>query len=152
MYASPLQRALVTARAVAAPHGLEAIFCDALSELDFGEVEGMLYEEVASRYPDLYRSWMEDPASVRFPGGEGLADLRGRVLPAVAAIRERHEGETVAVAGHGGVVRVVLAEALGLPDAAFFRLDQPYGALSVVDWIEGVPIVRVAGADLYSPA
>jgi broad specificity phosphatase PhoE len=70
----------------------------------------------------------------------------------VAAIRERHEGQAVAVVAHGGVVRVVLAEALELPDRVFFRLDQPYGALSVVDWIEGVPVVRVAGAVLYSPA
>jgi alpha-ribazole phosphatase len=152
VYTSPLQRALDTARAVASAHGLEAIPREALRELDFGELEGRSHEEIASEHPDLYRFWMEDPSTVRFPGGEALSDLRARVLPEVAGIRERHEGQSVAVVAHGGVVRVVLAEALELPDTALFRLDQPYGALSVVDWIEGVPIVRVAGAVLYSPA
>jgi alpha-ribazole phosphatase len=152
VYSSPLQRAFDTARAVASPHGLEAVLREALRELDFGELEGMSHDEIASDYPELYRFWMEDPSTVRFPGGEALSDLRARVLPEVAEIRERHEGQSVAVVAHGGVVRVVLAEALELPDAAFFRLDQPYGAVSVVDWIEDVPVVRVVGAVLYSPA
>jgi alpha-ribazole phosphatase len=152
VYTSPLQRASDTARAVASPHGLDPVPRDALRELDFGELEGMSHEEIESGYPDLYRFWMEDPSTVRFPGGEALSDLRARVLPEVAGIRERHEGRSVAVVAHGGVVRVVLAEALELPDMAFFRLDQPYGAVSVVDWVESVPIVRVAGAVLYSPA
>jgi alpha-ribazole phosphatase len=152
VYSSSLQRAFDTARAVASAHGLEAIPRDALRELDFGELEGMSHEEIASEHPELYRFWMEDPSKVRFPGGEALSDLRARVLPEVAGIRERHAGQAVAVVAHGGVVRVVLADALELPDTAFFRLDQPYGALSVVDWIEGVPVVRVAGAVLYSPA
>jgi len=152
VYTSPLQRAFETARAVATAHGLEPIASDGLRELDFGELEGLRYDEIASAHPDLYRFWMEDPSAVRFPGGEGLADLRERVLPAVAEIRAQHQGQTAAVVAHGGVIRVVLADALDLPDTAFFRLDQPYGALSVVDWIEGVPTVGVAGAALYSPA
>jgi alpha-ribazole phosphatase len=151
VYTSPLQRALETARAIATAHGLESIVRGDLRELDFGEVEGMRYDEIASAHPELYRFWMDDPASVRFPGGDSLADLRQRVLREVAEIRARHGREAVAVVAHGGVARVVLADALDLPDAAFFRLDQPYGALSVVDWVDGVPIVRVAGAVLYSP-
>ena len=152
VYSSPLQRAFDTARAVASAHGLEPVPREALRELDFGELEGMSHDEIASDYPELYRFWMDDPSAVRFPGGEALSDLRARVLPEVAGIRERHEGQAVAVVAHGGVVRVVLAEALELPGSAFFRLDQPYGAVSVIDWIEGVPVVRVAGAVLYSPA
>ena len=152
VYTSPLERAFETARAIATAQGVEPIARDDLRELDFGELEGMRYDDIAAEHPELYRFWMDDPASVRFPGGEGLADLRRRVLTEVAGIRARHAGEAVAVVAHGGVVRVVLADVLDLPDAAFFRLDQPYGALSVVDWVDGVPVVRVAGAALYSPA
>jgi broad specificity phosphatase PhoE len=94
---------------------------------------------------------MDEPARVRFPGGEGLPDLRARVVPALAEIRARHEGHAVAVVAHGGVIRVVLADALGLEDGALFRLDQAEGGVSVVDWLDGVPLVRVANATLYSP-
>ena len=152
VYASPLTRALDTARPIAAAQGLEPAVLDALAELDFGEVEGLRFDEIEVAHPELFRTWMDDPARVRFPAGEGLDDLRARVLPVLAEIRARHEREAVAVVAHGGVIRVVLAEALGLDDGALFRLDLSEGGVSVVDWLDGVPLLRVANATLYSPA
>jgi hypothetical protein len=29
-----------------------------------------------------------------------------------------------------------------MPDEALFRIDQGHGAVSVVDWLEGTPVVR----------
>jgi alpha-ribazole phosphatase len=152
VYASPLARALDTAAAIAARHGLEAMAVDGLRELDFGVLEGLAYDEIRAERPGLYREWMEAPASVRFPGGESFGDLRARVLPAVSELRGRHEGEVVALVAHGGVVRVVLADALGLEDGAVFRLGQSPGGLTVVDWTGGAPVVPLVNAVLYSPA
>jgi alpha-ribazole phosphatase len=149
---SPLSRALETARAIAAARGLEPVAEDGLREIDFGELEGMAYEEIQAERPDVFQAWMETPTAVRFPGGESFSDLRSRVLAAVGSIRERHAGEAAAVVAHGGVVRVVLADALGLADGAVFRLDQAYGGVSVVDWVGGAPVVRVVNAVLYSRA
>lgn len=151
VYASRLSRALDTARPIAAAQGLEPVVLAALGELDFGEVEGLSYDEIEAERPELFRAWMDDPARVIFPGGESLADLRARVLPALAELRARHDREAVAVVAHGGVVRVVLAEALGLEDGALFRLDQAAGGVSIVDWLDGVPLVRLMNATLYSP-
>lgn len=152
VYASPLARALDTAAAIAPRHGLEAIAVDGLRELDFGELEGLAYDEIRAERPGLYREWMEAPASVRLPGGESFGDLRARVLPVVSEIRARYEGEVVALVAHGGVVRVVLADALGLPDGAVFRVGQSPGGLSVIDWTGGAPVVPLVNAVLYSPA
>jgi alpha-ribazole phosphatase len=143
---SPLVRALVTAEAIARPHGLRPLALDALREIDFGELEGLTYDEIRAERPDLYQEWMESPATVRFPGGESLAYLRARVLPAVSEIVKRHRGEVVAVVAHGGVVRVVLADALGLADGAAFRLRLACGGLSVVDRLEGAAVVQAVNA------
>jgi probable phosphoglycerate mutase len=148
VYSSPLARALETARPIAAAHGHEPVSRADLRELDFGELEGMRYEEIEAERPALFRTWMERPADVRFPGGEGLAELRARSLAAVEELRARHEGETVAFVSHGGVLRIVLADALGLTDHALFRLHLVYGGVSVVDWVEGTPVVRAV--NLYS--
>ena len=81
---------------------------------------------------------------MRFPGGESYEDLRERPVAAAAELRARHAGGTVAVVTHGGVVRAVLADALGLPSAAIFRLDVGYARVSVVDWFDGdAPVVRL---------
>jgi broad specificity phosphatase PhoE len=68
------------------------------------------------------------------------------VLEALAELRARHDGATVALVAHGGVLRVILAECLQMPAEAIFRLDQRYGAVSVVEWLGSFPLVRVVNA------
>ena len=152
VYSSPLIRSLGTAAAIAAPQGLDVLAEERLREIDFGELEGLTYDEVRAERPELYHAWMETPTRVRFPGGEAFTDLRRRVLAAAAEIRSRHDGEAVAIVAHGGVVRVVLADALELADEAIFRLAQSHGGVSVVDWLEEAPVVRLVNAVLYSRA
>jgi broad specificity phosphatase PhoE len=136
---SPARRAFETAAALGEPE------VDArLRELDFGELEGRTYEEIERERPELFAAWMRTPTEVRFPGGEGFEDLRRRAAAAAAELRARHDGGTVAVVTHGGVVRALLADALGLPSAAIFRLDVGYARVSVVDWFDGdAPVVRL---------
>ncbi len=62
---------LETAARVLVPH---------LKEIDFGDFEGLTYDEIAGRYPDLYRQWMESPTEVQFPNGECFDDMRIRVF------------------------------------------------------------------------
>jgi probable phosphoglycerate mutase len=143
VYTSPLARARDTAGPIAAAHGLEPVVVPQFVELDFGELEGLPFEQIEAERPALFRGWMETPDEVRFPGGESLADLQARVLPVVAALRARHDGGEVGLVAHAGVLRVVLADALGLAGSAVFRLDQSPGGVSVVDWFGESPVVRV---------
>jgi broad specificity phosphatase PhoE len=140
VFASPLRRALETAAPLAGARGLEPVPHGGLRELDFGELEGLSYAEIERDRPELYDSWMTGPTGTRFPGGEAFADLRDRALAAAAEIRAAHE--SAAIVAHGGITRAIIAEALCMPDDAVFRLDQPYGAVSVVDWIDETAVVR----------
>ena len=146
VYTSPRSRALETAKSLAALHGLTAIVDEALREIDFGAFEGRSYDEIRVAAPDLYRAWMETPTRVRFPGGESYQLLRRRALDAMNAIHHRHAGETAAIVSHGGILRAMLADCLAMPDEAIFRLDQSYGGLSVIDWLDQTPLVRVVNA------
>jgi alpha-ribazole phosphatase/probable phosphoglycerate mutase len=150
VYSSPARRALQTAHPVASTHELSPIAHAALHELDFGDLEGLPYEEIAARHPELYAAWMGEPTRVRFPDGESYSELRARVLAAVAELLERHRGAAFAAVSHGGPIRAVLASCLGIADEAVFRLDQHHGAISVVDWIGDAPLVRVVNADPVS--
>jgi broad specificity phosphatase PhoE len=150
VYASPARRALQTAHPIASAHGLSPIEHPALQELDFGELEGLTYDEIATRHPQLYATWMREPSRVSFPGGESYRDLRARVLTAAAELSERHRGATFAAVTHAGPIRALLASSLAMVDEAIFRLDQQHGAISIVDWLEDTPIVRVVNADPVS--
>jgi alpha-ribazole phosphatase len=137
VYTSPRLRARETAVAV----NRDVVIDDDLREIDFGNLEGRTYDEIAATDPALYRAWMERPTTVHFPGGESFAELRVRALGALERIRAAHEAAVVVT--HSGVLRAGLAAWLGMPDEAIFRLDQRYGGVTIVDWLEGIAIVRL---------
>lgn len=145
VYTSPRRRAVESARLLARPHGREPIIDERLAEIDFGELEGLTYDEARARHPDVYAAWMSRPTEVTFPGGESFARMRERVLDAYAEIRERHGAGSGAVClvSHGGVNRILLAEALGAPRENLFRIGQAYGSLSIIDHVEGTPVVSL---------
>jgi len=146
VYASPSTRTLDTATPLAASHNLSPLVEDALREIDFGEFEGRSYDDIQATHPDLYRSWMQTPTRVEFPGGESYAQLHARAIEAMDAIRTRHRGSLAAIVSHAGILRAMLADCLRMPDEAIFRLDQSYGALSMIDWIDDTPLVRIVNA------
>jgi broad specificity phosphatase PhoE len=143
VYSSPLDRARTTAEQIAILHGLKPLVLDDLREIDFGEVEGLGFDDLP---PDLQRGLLENPTQVRFPGGEAYAELRDRVVAAFADVTARHEGDTVVAVSHAGAIRAALAAWLMVPDEAVFRLDQRYAAVNVIEWHDGTPLIRVMNA------
>jgi alpha-ribazole phosphatase len=139
---SPRRRARDTADAIAEPHTLPVTVLDQLKELDFGELEGRTYDEISVSRPALYEQWMTEPTAVRFPGGEGYLDLHARVVDAMAQLRATYDRQMVVAVAHGGVVRAVLAEALGIPHHRIFRLAVDTASITRVEWCEGVAVVR----------
>jgi broad specificity phosphatase PhoE len=140
VYTSPLGRAVETARAVAAVHGLAPIELDELREIDFGEVEGLGFDDLPG---ELQQGLLHEPAKVRFPDGETYAELQRRVGAALERIVAAHPDATVAVVSHAGSIRAALARWLLMDDQAIFRIDQRHASLNLVDWYDGVPLVRL---------
>jgi len=150
VHSSPSKRAQETAAPLARDRGLDVTLHPRLQDVDFGEWEGRSFEELERDEPDLYRSWMSEPTQTRFPGGEDFSEVKARVLAALGEIRS--DASAAALVAHGGVNRIILADALGLADENVFRLDQPLGAISVVEWIDGAPLVRALNATVESAA
>ncbi len=109
---SPLQRCVATAQPLAEQRGI-ALETDAdLLEIDHGSWEGRLRAEVARDDGARLAAWAAAPASVRFPGGESLAEVAARWA---AFARALDADATVVVVTHDVVVRVALLAATGGP-------------------------------------
>jgi broad specificity phosphatase PhoE len=52
----------------------------------------------------------------------------------------------VAVVTHGGVLRALLVGTLMMSREAAFRLDLSYGSVTIIDWLDATPVVRVLNA------
>lgn len=143
IYSSPRIRATDSARLAAARLDLEITVENRFAEMDFGDFEGLTYDAVKNRFPEIYECWMTSPTAVEFPNGESFALMRQRVSAAINEIKTRRANQTTAIFSHGGVNRIVLLEALGLPPENLFRLEQSYGCANVIDFYDDFPVVRL---------
>ena len=144
IYSSDLQRArkgaeIIGRRLAIAPEPVKE-----LRELHLGRWEGLTREEAIFKYPEDAHFSFKELATSKVKEGESLLELKGRVIPALSSIVERHKGEAVCIVAHGGVNRIILSEAMGLPIENFFRIEQDYGALNLIDCFDdGIKVVKL---------
>ena len=122
LISSQFERARETAELVApALGGLPIEVVDGFGEHDPGEeCDGITFAEFVERYGE--REWESDPFSIGFPGGETLAQFHLRIGEAIADTLRRHEGKTIVVFCHGGVVDAALRQALKAPSVGAFDI------------------------------
>ena len=123
VYASPLSRAQLTARFLSEAVGVPVETDDAFRDIDYGLWTERKEQDVRRECTELHAQWLASPGEVRFPGGEGLDDVRRRVTKPVARIAEA--GDTVAIVSHRVALKVILCVLLDLGDDYFrrFQLD-----------------------------
>lgn len=139
IYASPLARALDTARIVAVPCALPVETRDGLREISHGHWEGLARREVESRFAEEYASWEQDPFTFAPEGGESGVAVLARALPVVREIVTRHAGGRVLVVAHKATIRLLLCSLLGFDPRGYRdRLDQSPASLNVLDFRDPV--------------
>ncbi len=131
VFCSDLVRSRETARVIAAPHHLDSVAREDLREIHLGEWDGLSFAEVQRRYPGEFLERGRDIVHLRPPGGESFLECSRRVRSALEEILRSIDGD-VLIVGHLGVNRLILCDALGIPLENMFRIDQPYGSLSIL--------------------
>ncbi len=134
VYASSSGRARDTGELIAAPHGLAVQLMDSLRERCFGSYEGFTLAELAQHDSANLNVWLEHPNRERLapPGGETQPQMCERVMAALREIVERHAGETVAVATHGGPIKSIVFAILDIPITSWHRAWVSNGSLTTV--------------------
>lgn len=119
---SDLRRAVDTARPVAAATGLALRVDDRLRELDFGMAEGLTLAQVRAADPEVARRFTADPVAHHFPGGEhpdhAVARFRAGLADVVTATGR---AGPVLVVAHSTIIRLVVADAVGVPVGEYRR-------------------------------
>jgi len=143
IYASPLERTQETARAVAAPHGLEVQTRDGLVEVDFGEWTGKYLSELADDAG--WRLWNAGGRMLGpIPGGEHIVEFQRRMVAEVLRVRDAHPGQIVALVSHGDPIRAALCAFAGIPLDLLQRVEISTASVSVLRFTAtGVAVARV---------
>jgi broad specificity phosphatase PhoE len=140
-YASDLRRALETATVIGKAVGLEPTPMAELREIYLGEWEGLGAGELATRFPEAWAGWTEEPNWDLVPGGEGSTAFDARVAAALDSIFKRHQEGDVLVVTHGGVIQTALHHVLGRPARGIFVFKIQNASMSVIEERGGRPVI-----------
>ncbi len=141
IYASPLSRAMETARPLAELLKLKVHTDDRLKELNAGVFQGLMWAEVQAGYPQDAVRWRNQEPDYVIPGGESRRMLMERGRAALEAIRATNLARVVVVA-HGGVLTAAMKSLLEIP--AHFNPFSLYNAsISKLTWAGPVEQIRL---------
>ena len=127
LYSSPLRRCIQSANVIA--KSMKIMKDDRLLEFDYGKAEGLSYDHLANKYPDVTNGWKngEDP---KFPGGENTEDVSMRLKSFMFSLSQsinKKQSGPILIVTHNGVLRCLLGKAFGLNLNDWYKLAIPHG-------------------------
>ncbi len=140
IFASPLQRANLTAQAVAKHHPDVPFITDAaLLEISHGDWEGLMTHEVVEQYGDGLREWRQHPTRAQMPNGESFSNILKRVLDFRERLMHEYTDKNVLVSTHDVVVKILVADALGMNMDRINRIWVTNASISVIEYGDDLP-------------
>jgi len=113
IYSSPLNRALQSARIIAAALELPVHTDERLREVDLGDWQGLNRAEAMAWDGERYAAYEADWRNVRPPNGESRRELQARARAAFDEVTARHPGCTIALVSHGGTLGMLIESLFG---------------------------------------
>ena len=142
---SDLQRARVTAAALAAQFDVPLTVDPDLREQHMGDWEGRTWSDLTDADVTGVRAFWTDYAITRPPGGESLDDLSERVARAFDRHWAQLRGGRTLLVGHAGVIRTTLCRALGLPTSEALRFAPVPGSHTWLQLAQAGAVIQTLG-------
>jgi probable phosphoglycerate mutase len=134
--ASPVRRTHESAEILGELLGHDVEFDEGIAEMDFGSWEGLTFADVQEQYPDELSTWLGSLEHAP-GGGESFRAVAARVLEGRDRIVEAYAGRTVLVVSHVTPIKTLVADALGAPLEALFRMELSPASVTVVSYFSG---------------
>jgi len=147
---SPMLRPKETAEIIlqAHPH-VSLTLIKKLEEICHGLWEGKLESEIEEHFPGMLQRWKDSPEKVQMPEGENLQQVWDRAIAAWHEIVRQYTAENSnqvgMVVAHDAINKVILCYLLGLTPAQIWSIKQGNGAVTVIDYpegMEGIPVIQ----------
>ena len=137
LFASNFPRALETANIIAPSIGSLPVSVDSgWGEHDPGpDCDGMTYDEFIERFG--VPRWDGDPHDIVYPGGETISQFHDRVMESLRRTVRQHEGGTIVIACHAGVIDAVMRNTLHMHQTGKFELHTQNTSLTELLHVQG---------------
>ena len=140
LYASPIERTMETAAAIAKRHpALRVAPCEEIGEVRYGAWQGKSIAELSRR--KMWAVVQEYPSRAAFPAGESMRGVQTRIVDAIESLAKKHPGQVVALVFHADLIKMALAHYLGMHLDVFQRIVISPASISVLQLGHSRPFI-----------
>jgi len=133
VYCSDLKRAVVTAEVISSGHKVDIVTCCELREVNYGDAEGLTFEEIGRLYPELAEAITNFSLELEFPGGESFEGFIARTIRFLDRLNEHDAEQTILIVSHSGSLKVLVCDLLGISQSHWRQIRFDNASLSIVD-------------------
>lgn len=147
--ASPVIRTVETAKIVCDEIGVDYETDERLYEIELGKLVGMNYEEVVTKYGNLFLKFYDehDPVLASF-GVEPFTEVKRRVKSLLDEVMEKHGSSNVLCVTHLDPIKAAISGILDLKPEALYQWHIRNAALTVLKQQAG--IYSLSGVNVMS--
>ncbi len=127
---SPLRRCASFASAWSQEHRTPSQINPEWREINFGDWEGQMAEQIDCRQPDALARFYANPSEFTPPNAEAYSDFVARIRQAWEQLLATCAGQQILVVTHAGVIRVLFSSFLAIPPRQSMQIDIPHGCMS----------------------
>lgn len=149
VYSSDLKRALVTTEILTKNRDMEIVRCPELREIDYGEVEGLTFEQIGRQFPAVAELIRKFDLQIQFPGGEGFGEFTARVGKFTDRLEKHAPSETILVTAHSGSIRTLVCHLLGMGLKHWRQIRIDNASLTIIDTYAGSAIISLLNYTSY---
>jgi len=110
-----------------------------LLEIHHGEWQGKFADEIRAEYAAGLDEWRQHPTRSQMPGGESFSNILKRTLDFKEQICAEYANQTVLVSTHDVVVKILVADALGMNMDRINRIWVTNASISVIEYGSDLP-------------
>jgi broad specificity phosphatase PhoE len=133
LYASPMKRVQQTLAPVLQNGVPPPTILPGLREVDFGDWTGHGWDAIREKFGVSAFTWLDQLERGTIPNAENVITYRERVAACLNEIRSAHDGKTVAIFCHGGVIRMMLSVLLDLPLPRMSAFEIDYASVTEIE-------------------
>jgi len=121
LYASPLERTMETAQAIAQHHpGIPLEENTDIAEVRYGDWQGQKIADLSRR--KMWQVVQEYPSRAYFPNGETMRGVQNRIVDAIEGFVTKHPNDMIVLVFHADLIKMTLAHYLGVHLDNFQRI------------------------------
>ncbi|MEG1311115.1 MAG: histidine phosphatase family protein [Romboutsia sp.] len=142
IYTTSSSRTKDTVKELAILKCINIIEKDNLKEINFGNFEGMTFDEIKSEHTKEFQKMINEGYNYKYPNGESLIMTYNRVAEEIDKIILDNKNKTVLICSHGGTIRNIITYLISNSYKYHWNFKIDNASISIIEVNNGFSVIN----------